>query len=144
MAIQKSRVKALKKAVETGPYYRHLGMSLEEVNPGFARFRMPFREELLQNNGVVHGGAIASLADTAVAYALLTLLQPGEWVTTVELKMNFLAAVKGEEMFGEGRVVRRGRRLALIEMEVKDAKGTLIAKGLATYLVRGLKQTEGD
>ena len=117
-------------------------MSLDELEPGFARFRMPFREELLQSNGVVHGGAIVSLADTAVAYALLTLLQPGEWVTTVELKMNFLAAVKGEEMFGEGRVVRRGRRLALIEMEVKDKKGTLIAKGLATYLVRGPKQTE--
>ena len=93
MPIKESYEKALRKAAETAPYYQLLQIRLEEIDAGFARFRMPFRRELMQAYGVVHGGAIASLADTAVAFALMTLIQPGERVTTVEMKINFLSPV---------------------------------------------------
>ena len=135
MPIKESYEKALRKAVETAPYYQLLQIRLEEIDAGFARFRMPFRRELMQAYGVAHGGAITSLADTAVAFALMTLIQPGERVTTVEMKINFLAPVVEGELIGESRIIQKGKRLALADMEVKDKKGKLIAKGLATYMI---------
>jgi uncharacterized protein (TIGR00369 family) len=135
MPIKESYEKALRKAVEAAPYYQLLQIRLEEIDAGFARFRMPFRRELVQAYGVAHGGAITSLADTAVAFALMTLIQPGERVTTVEMKINFLAPVSGGELIGESRVVQKGKRLALADMEVKDGNGKLVAKGLATYMI---------
>jgi acyl-CoA thioesterase len=96
---------------------------------------MPFRKELTQAYGVVHGGALATLADTAVAFAMMTMIQPGEKVTTVEFKINFLAPVAGDDMIGEARILNKGKRLALADMEVKTGDGKLLAKGLATYII---------
>ncbi len=135
MPIKETYESALRKAVARGPYYRLLGMSVEKLDIGFARFRMPFKKGLLQVNGVVHGGAIASLADTAVAFALMTLVQPGEMVTTVEFKINYLAPVEGKDLFGEARVVSKGRKIAVADMEVKNGEGQLMAKGMATYII---------
>ncbi|MGE5253009.1 MAG: PaaI family thioesterase [Planctomycetaceae bacterium] len=142
MPIKESYEKALRRAVESAPYYQLLRISLEEIDAGFARFRMPFRKELTQAYGVVHGGAIASLADTAVAFALMTLIQPGERVTTAEFKINFFAAVNSGEMVGEARVVHAGKRLVAADMEVKDEKGKLLAKGMATYAILGASKTK--
>jgi acyl-CoA thioesterase len=142
MPIKESYEKALRKAAENAPYYRLLQIRLEEIDAGFARFRMPFRQELMQAYGVAHGGAIASLADTAVAFALMTLIQPGERVTTVEMKINFLSPVTEGELIGESRILQKGKRLALADMEVKDENGKLIAKGLATYRILSPGQKE--
>jgi acyl-CoA thioesterase len=141
--IKESYEKALRRAVESAPYYRLLQISLEEIDTGFARMRMPFRKDLTQAYGVVHGGAIASLADTAVAFALMTLIGPGEKVTTAEFKINFFSAVRSGEMIGEARTVYTGKRLVVADMEVKDENGKLIAKGMATYAIIGSPKTEG-
>jgi uncharacterized protein (TIGR00369 family) len=130
--------------VESAPFYQLLRITLDQLDTGFARFRMPFRKELTQVNGVVHGGAIAALADTAVAFALMTLVQRGERVTTVEFKINFLAPVDNGEMIGEARVVNKGKRLALADMEVKDEKGKIIAKGAATYMILSSPKSMGE
>ena len=135
MPIKESYEKALRRAVESAPYYQLLQITLEQIDTGFARFRMPYRKELTQAYGVVHGGAIATLADTSVAFALMTLIQPGERVTTAEFKINFFSAVNSGEMVGEARVVHKGKRLVAADMAVKNEKGELIAKGLATYMI---------
>ena len=135
MPIKESYEKALRSAVASAPYYQLLKISLDQIDEGFARFRMPFRKELTQAYGVVHGGAIATLADTAVAFAMMTMIQPGERVTTVEFKINFLAPVTEDDLIGEARIISKGKRLALADMEVKREDGKLIAKGLATYII---------
>ncbi len=71
MPIKESYERALRRAAEAAPYYQLLQIRLEQIDIGFARFHMPFRKELTQAYGVVHGGAIATLADTAVAMAPL-------------------------------------------------------------------------
>ena len=142
MPIKETYEKALRRAVETAPYYQLLQITLEQIDTGFARFRMPFRKELTQAYGVVHGGAIATLADTAVAFAVMTLIQPGEKVTTAEFKINFFSAVTSGEMFGEGRAVYTGKRLVVADMEVKNENGKLLAKGIATYAILGSLNTE--
>lgn len=135
MPLSAERAKNLRQMVANAPYYQLLKISLEEIGEGFARFRLPFRQELTQGFGVVHGGAIATLADTAVAYALLSLVQPGERVATVEFKINFLSSVTGGDLIGEARIINKGERLALGEMVVRDEKGKIIAQGLATYII---------
>jgi len=142
MPIKETYEKALRRAVESAPYYQLLQITLEQIDTGFARFRMPFRKELTQAYGVVHGGAIATLADTAVAFAVMTLIQPGEKVTTAEFKINFFSAVTNGEMFGEGRAVYTGKRLVVADMEVKNENGKLLAKGIATYAILGSPKTE--
>ena len=106
MPIKETYEKALRRAAESAPYYQLLQITLEQIDTGFARFRMPFRKELTQAYGVVHGGAIATSADTAVAFAVMTLIQPGEKVTTAEFKINFFSAVTNG-----GDVRRRPGRL---------------------------------
>jgi uncharacterized protein (TIGR00369 family) len=144
MPIKESYEKALRQAVESAPIYQLLQISLEQIDTGFSRFRMPFRKELTHPYGVVHGGAIATLADTAVAFALMTLIRPGEKVMTAEFKINFFAAVSSGEMIGEARVVYTGKRLVVADMEVKNETGKLIAKGLATYAVIGAPKSGGE
>ncbi len=143
MPIPENYEKALRRAVEGAPYYQLLGLTLEQIDPGFARFRMPFKRELTHPYGIVHGGAIASLADTAVAFALMTLIQPGERVTTVEFKINFFSSVDRGEMIAEARIADKGMRLAVADMEVRSGDGDLIAKGLATYRILSPSAREG-
>ena len=144
MSIKESYEKALRRAVEAAPIYQLLQISLEEIDAGFARFRMPFRKELTQAYAVVHGGVIALLADTAVAFACMALIHPGQKVTTAEFKVNFFSAVRGGEMFGEARAVYSGKRLIVADMQVKTEEGILIAKGMATYAIIGTpKAKEG-
>jgi uncharacterized protein (TIGR00369 family) len=144
MPIKESYERALRQAVESAPFYQLLQIRLEKIDSGFARFRMPFRNELTQAYGVAHGGAITTLGDTAVAFALMTLIRPGERVTTVEMKINFLSSVTGGELVGEARIIQKGRRLALAEMDVKDETGKWVAKGLATYIILAPENQEGS
>jgi len=142
MPIKESYEKALRRAVEASPIYQLLQISLEQIDTGFSRFRMPFRKELTQAYAVVHGGAIALLADTAVAFACMTLIQPGQKATTAEFKINFFSAVNSGEMFGEARTVYSGKRLIVMDMEVRTGEGILIAKGMATYAIIGAPKTK--
>ena len=141
MPIKESYELALRRAVESAPYYQLLQITLDQIDTGFACFRMPFREELTHPYGIVHGGAIASLADTAVAFAMMTLNHPGEKVLTIEFKINFLASVNEGGMIGEARVVNRGKSLAMADMEVKNENGKLIDRGLATYMILSSPKT---
>ncbi len=126
----------LKEHVNACPYYKLLGFEVVHAESGFARIRMPFRKDLLQFQGAVHGGAIYSVADAAVAIALLTMAEPGEHVVTIEGKTNFLAPVTEGDVIAEGRIVQKGRTVALGDAEVRRADGRLVAKGLVTYTIR--------
>ena len=133
-----ARFEHLKEHVNGCPYYRHIGFEAVDVEEGFARLRMPVREELFQFQDAVHGGAIFSVADAAVAVAILTLAEPGEHALTIECKMNYLAGITREHAYvlAEGRIVHKGRTLALGDVEVKRDDGRLAAKGLVTYTLR--------
>jgi acyl-CoA thioesterase len=92
------------------------------------------RKELLQNRGLVHGGAIASLIDTATAFAILSLIAPRERVSTVDLGISYLRPATNGRLRAVARVVRAGRRLFVVSAEVFDKQGKLIATALSTYI----------
>lgn len=97
---------------------RHLGVRLLRVEPGLCELALPYSDKVTQQQDGFHGGAMGALADIAGGYAALTLALEGMEVTTVEYKINFLAAFQGGELRATGRVVKAGRRIIVTTAEV--------------------------
>ena len=77
-------------ALRKVPFAQLLGLELGEIERGEATFHLAVREELKQNKGLMHGGVTASLIDTAAAFAAVTLLEPGQSTTTIDLTIHYL------------------------------------------------------
>ncbi|MCX7662807.1 MAG: PaaI family thioesterase [Tepidimonas fonticaldi] len=97
---------------------RHLGVRLVEVAPGTVTLALPYSDKVTQQQDGFHGGAMGALADIAGGYAGLTVAPDGMEVTTVEYKINFLAAFQDGELLAIGRVVRAGRRIIVTTAEL--------------------------
>jgi uncharacterized protein (TIGR00369 family) len=117
------------------PYVGHLGMQLTDMQPGTATLTLPFTNALVTIGTVVHGGAIASLIDTAAMVAAWSDAEIPTKVrgTTVSLTVTYLAPAEQEDLRATARVLRRGRSLVYLDVEVYGASGNIVAKGLATY-----------
>lgn len=95
-----------------------LGVRLLAVAPGEVTLAMPYSDRVTQQQGGFHGGAMGALADIAGGYAALTVAPEGMEVTTVEYKINFLAAFQGGELQATGRVAKAGKRIIVTTAEV--------------------------
>ncbi len=122
MAPEHARVQA---SFERQGLMRHLGARLLRVEPGLCEIALPYSDKVTQQQNGFHGGAMGALADIAGGYAGLTLAPEGMEVTTVEYKINFLAAFQGGELHAIGHVVKAGRRIIVTTAEVVhvDASG---------------------
>ncbi|MHA1362434.1 MAG: PaaI family thioesterase [Candidatus Freyarchaeota archaeon] len=127
-------VKFIKEALNSSPFYRLLGMEVVDIKENYSRLRIPFKKELLQIQGVAHGGVVASIADAAVAIALFSLVDLNDILSTIELKVNYLAPIKSGEIVAEGRIIHKGSRIAVGEADVWN-EGRLVGKALSTYMV---------
>jgi len=116
------------------PYARLLGIEFEDATRGAATVSMRARPELERFGGIMHGGALASLVDTASAFAVISTLEPGAQTVTVDLTLHYLRPVKGGKLIARARVLRAGRRLASVSVEVSDESGALVLAALTTYL----------
>ena len=130
-AAQTRRLRAAAKAV---PFFRLLAIEVVEVTSGNATLSLEVRKELTQNHGVVHGGAIASLIDSAMAFAIIPLLAPKERVTTVDLTISYLRPLTKGRAIVTAKVVKSGRRLFVVTADVLDNDGRLAATALSTYI----------
>nr|MBA3240756.1 PaaI family thioesterase [Acidobacteriota bacterium] len=101
---------------------------------GAATIALEVREELTRMGGLLHGGVIASLLDTAAAFAVHTLLDPQESTVTIDLTLHFLRPVTSGRVEAHARVLREGRRVVIIVAEVTDQAGVLTATATITYL----------
>ena len=124
----------IQKALGTVPFAKLIGLELEEIGQGTATLAFTVQKKLMQGQGRVHGGAIASLIDSATAFAILSLLEPGERVTTVDLTISYLRPVTGGRLRAVAKVVRGGRRLFVVSAEVFDDDGNLASTALSTYI----------
>jgi uncharacterized protein (TIGR00369 family) len=116
------------------PFSTLVGLQVEEVRQDYCRMRLPFRPELRTSGEVVHGGAIATLIDTAAVAAVWSDVDPR--VTrgaTASLTVNYLAAAQGVALIAEARVIRRGRSVAFVDVDVFSPTHERIAKGVVTY-----------
>lgn len=97
---------------------QHLGARLLRVEPGLCEVALPYSERVTQQQGGFHGGAMGALADIAGGYAALTVAAEDSEVTTVEYKINFMAAFKDGELRALGRVAKAGKRIIVTTAEV--------------------------
>ena len=122
-------------AVNSAPFLRHLALKMTELGWGSARFEMeaaPFR---LQPFGVVHGGNFAMLIDSATFWAcFLTLDSEDDGLTSVDLKVNYLAPSRLGPLGCDGKLIKAGKTLSYAEAEVRDAEGRLLAHGTSTLM----------
>src|SRR6266480_2087106 len=109
------------------PIGRLLGFVLKAVEPGRAVFEMQADERHHNPMGTLHGGVYCDLADAAMGYAYGATLAEDEAFTTIELKINFLRAVRKATLTAEARVVRAGSTLGYVECDIKDRTGRLVA-----------------
>jgi len=110
-----------------------LGLSLESLEKGRVVFSMRIKPRHKQLQGVVHGGVLATVADTVAAIAAYTTVPKGTQIATVEMKINFLEAVPGGRIKAEGRVLRTGRNFVVTECEIYKDNGKMAAKALLTF-----------
>ena len=117
------------------PFVAHLGIQLTDIQPGVATLTLPYASALVTIGTIVHGGAIASLIDTAAMVAAWSDADVPAKArgTTVNLSVAYLASAEKEDLQAVARVLRRGRNLVYLDVEVRGASGNAIAKGLVTY-----------
>jgi len=97
---------------------QQLGARLLRVEPGLCEVALPYSERVTQQQGGFHGGAMGALADIAGGYAALTMAAEDSEVTTVEYKINFMAAFRDGELRALGRVAKAGKRIIVTTAEV--------------------------
>jgi uncharacterized protein (TIGR00369 family) len=119
---------------ELFPVARLVGLAMKEIEPGRAVFEMQADERHHNPLGTLHGGIYCDLADAAMGWAYAATLAEGESFTTVEMKINFLRAVRQATLTAEAKVVKAGSTLGYVECEVKDEQGRLVAKAASTCL----------
>lgn len=111
-----------------------LGIETVDRRRGFARLRLPVRDELLNGHGTVHGGVLASLVDNAIGAAIATLEADRiVGLATTDLNISYLNAAKGEAITAEATILESGNTISFGEAELLDDAGDLVAKGRATF-----------
>ena len=128
------------------PFLDHIGVVLEERRDGYARYRLPVVEEVRGGvAGSVHGGAVCTLVDIAAIGAVASRLQPNERMAgTAEINVSFLRPATGQTIFAEATLLKKGRTLAVCDVNVTNDAGKLVAKGRVGYALRPAALLEGD
>jgi uncharacterized protein (TIGR00369 family) len=119
-------------------FMRHMGASIEELAPGRCVLNLPYRDEVGQQHGYFHGGAVGAVADNAGAYAAFTLIEAGQSMLTVEYKLNLLRPAAGERLRAVAEVIRAGRSLTVCQVDVFAVNGvreTHCATALVTMML---------
>jgi uncharacterized protein (TIGR00369 family) len=111
-----------------------IGASLTVVEPGYVEIALPFRQDLTQQKGFVHGGILGMIADTACGYCAFSLMPADCSLVTVEYKINILAPARGS-LVAKGEVVKAGRTLTVARAEVYSEDGKHVATMQQTLMM---------
>jgi uncharacterized protein (TIGR00369 family) len=130
---------SLREQLQGTAFYRWAGIELVDASPGHAEVAFEAGPEHVNLQGLVHGGMLATLADTAMGLAVRTALGAGRRQVTVQLSMEFLTPGKQGRIVARGRKVKIGRQLGFAEAEVVDGHGQVLARARSTLSVTSAK-----
>jgi len=122
--------------IDFAPFEKLLGMRLIELGYGFARLEMLYKKDFTNPAGVMHGGAITSLADSAMAIAINTLVEPDSSFFTVKLETKFKATVKGGKIIAEARAKNNRKRLIMAEVVIMSETNEVVAFSKGSFMVK--------
>ncbi|HEY8462133.1 MAG TPA: PaaI family thioesterase [Blastocatellia bacterium] len=125
------------------PVAQLIGFRLVAVEPGEAIIEFEAGEAHANPMGTLHGGILCDVADAAMGIAFASTLDEGESFTTLELKINFLKPVWNAKLKAIGRIVKRGRVIGLVECDVTDEKGSLVARSSSACMILRGKDAQG-
>ena len=114
-------------------FNRFLGMDQVRSGDGHAEIDLDVREEFTNRRGVVHGGVITALLDSALGAAVISGIRPEEWCGTVQISVQFLRPGCGPRLTACGRLQRRGLHIAFAEGKITDAEGRTVATAAGTW-----------
>lgn len=115
-----------------------IGATMPVIEAGYTEIHLPYKAEVTQQHGYIHGGVVGMIADSAAGYAAMTTVPAAASVLTVEYKMNLMAPADGEHLIARGKVVRAGRTLVVTQSEVfavKNGRETQCALMQQTIIV---------
>jgi uncharacterized protein (TIGR00369 family) len=116
------------------PALQLLGPVLEDLELDACVLKLPFRRELTNGSGTIHGGVLATLADTAMAFALSTNFDGKMGFATSDLTIHFLRRARGD-VWARARVVKKGRRINVGEVDVVDDRGESVARAMTSFIL---------
>src|SRR5262245_50950089 len=125
------------------PVGRLIGFDLVSIEPGTAVIAMEAKESHRNPMGTLHGGILCDIADAAMGMAYASSLDEGESFTTLELKINFLRPVWNAQLTATGRVINQGRTVGMVECDVTDEKGRLVAREKSTCITLSGQHAQG-
>jgi uncharacterized protein (TIGR00369 family) len=134
---------AIEEKAPQPPVWRLIGLNLVSVAPGGAVIELEATEAHRNPMGTLHGGILCDIADAAMGVAYASNLVEGESFTTLELKINFLKPIWCARLQATARVVKQGRTVGMVECDVSDEKGSLVARATSTCLTLRGAQADG-
>lgn len=134
--LTEAEINRLRESIASVPFANLLGIRFGTARRGSATLYMDMRTEIGRMEGIMHGGAIASLIDTASAFAVLSLLAPAQRTMTVDLTIHYLRPITQGRAEAHTRVLRAGRRLVSVSVDVTAGEGALVATALTTYVIQ--------
>jgi uncharacterized protein (TIGR00369 family) len=137
-------VEELIKIVNSSPYFSLLSMEIQSLDWGKSHLEVKIVEKHLQPYGMVHGGVCASLVDAAAFWAVYPLTSEDLGLTTVEIKLNYLAPVSKGRLISRGKSIKVGKTLCLGDASVEDDKGNIVAHGTSTMMVLDSVKIQGQ
>ena len=138
-------IKRINEIVNTCPYFELLSMKLKDVSFGNSSLEIDLAQKHLQPFGMVHGGVFASIIDAAAFWSVyLGIEDPEAGLTTVDLKLNYLAPATSGKLFAKGRQIKLGSRLGYAEAQVVDQSETILAHGTSTVFILPGKAIKGN
>ncbi|MGI9478633.1 MAG: PaaI family thioesterase [Hyphomicrobiaceae bacterium] len=128
-------LKRINDIIIAGPFGEHVGMSVDDIEADRVVVRLHGEPHIMNALGIVHGGATATLLDTAATAAAWATpdARPTTRGTTVALAINYIGAGRAGDLVAEGRVISRGGTLTIVDVVARDTDGRLVAKAQATY-----------
>lgn len=138
-------IRRIREIVSTSPYFKLLSMKLVDVGIGYSSLEIDLTRKHLQPFGAVHGGVFSSIIDAAAFWAVYCGIEDQEaGMTTVDLKLNYLAPAASGKLIASGRQIKLGRTLGYAEAEVLDQNGKILAHGTSTLIIIPDKAVKAD
>jgi uncharacterized protein (TIGR00369 family) len=137
MADEDDLIHTLKARLAASAFHTWAGMEVVDASPGEVSVAMRVEDRHVNLQGLVHGGMLAILADTACGLSIRSAMEPGRLHVTADLDIHFLAPAKPGVLVGRGKAVKVGRSLAFAEASIEDDQGRLLAKAQSRFSVSG-------
>lgn len=134
-AMNATVVRAREPGASIGPLAEALHISNVGAAAGHARYRLDVAPELLNPHGVLHGGAVYVMVDYSMGGATMSALPPGDICATIEIKISYLAGVRGGALTADTSIIKQGRRVVFLESNVTDDRGRLVATATGSFAV---------